>query len=186
MKSFVCSSPSELDRAFFGEPNPLSALSSLDQLSTSNDTTANRSSDGRLASLTSLCQVSDLASPLPNGGPVAAGEPLRPPDPAGQRRPGVLGRPGLHPLRAAPQAPVLRAVPGGPPPLSGLPTPVGRVAHQAGLPALRGVHHHQPGGHVLCCTPPLCTPVSVGESLPNMAGSLCQKGVAQHWWWWWC
>ncbi|CAL8337031.1 unnamed protein product [Merluccius merluccius] len=64
MRSFVCSSPSELDQAFFGERNP---LSSLDQLSTSNDTTANRSSEGRLASLTSLCQVSDLASPCPTG-----------------------------------------------------------------------------------------------------------------------
>lgn len=65
MKSFECSSPSELDRKFFGEHSLLSALS-LEQLSTSrasNDTLAD-GSEARLSILASLCLSSDpLTSP---------------------------------------------------------------------------------------------------------------------------
>lgn len=64
-KSFECSSPSELDRKFFGEQSLLSALS-LEQLSTSrtsNDTLAD-GSDARLSILASLCLSSDpITSP---------------------------------------------------------------------------------------------------------------------------
>ncbi|KAF1391188.1 hypothetical protein PFLUV_G00039330 [Perca fluviatilis] len=63
MKSFECSSPSELDRKFFGERSLLSALL-LHQLSTSrasNDTMAN-GSDTRL-SVASLCLSSEPVSP---------------------------------------------------------------------------------------------------------------------------
>lgn len=64
-KSFECSSPSELDRKFFGEQSLLSALS-LEQLSTSrasNDTLAD-GSDARLSILASLCLSSDpISSP---------------------------------------------------------------------------------------------------------------------------
>ncbi|KAM3620836.1 uncharacterized protein V6R79_002702 [Siganus canaliculatus] len=65
MKSFECSSPSELDRKFFGEQSLLSALS-LDQLSTPrapNDQEAD-GSDARLSILASLCLPSDPISPL--------------------------------------------------------------------------------------------------------------------------
>lgn len=65
MKSFECSSPSELDRKFFGEQSLLSALS-LEQLSTSrvsNDTTAD-GSDTKLSGA-SLCLSSDTISPRP-------------------------------------------------------------------------------------------------------------------------
>lgn len=64
MKSFECSSPSELDKKFFGEQSLLSALS-LEQLSTSrvsNDTMA-EGSDSRLSILASLCLSSDPSSP---------------------------------------------------------------------------------------------------------------------------
>lgn len=64
MKSFECSSPSELDRKFFGEHSLLSALS-LEQLSTSrtsNDAEAD-GSDTRLSVLASLCLSSDPISP---------------------------------------------------------------------------------------------------------------------------
>lgn len=66
-RSFECSSPSELDRAF-DEWNQLPMVS-LDQLSISRMSSdpVNRSSDGRLPSLTSLCQVSDLSSPSHSG-----------------------------------------------------------------------------------------------------------------------
>lgn len=65
MKSFECTSPSELDRKFFGEESLVSALS-LEQLSTSrvlNDTAAN-GSDPRVSILASLCLASDI-SPCP-------------------------------------------------------------------------------------------------------------------------
>ncbi|XP_044026342.1 uncharacterized protein si:ch73-303b9.1 [Siniperca chuatsi] len=64
MKSFECSSPSELDRKFFGEQSLLSALS-LEQLSTSrasNETVAD-GSDTKLSILASLCLSSDPISP---------------------------------------------------------------------------------------------------------------------------
>lgn len=64
MNSFECSSPSELDKKFFGEQSLLSALS-LEQLSTSrasNDTAAD-GSDARLSILASLCKPSDPLSP---------------------------------------------------------------------------------------------------------------------------
>ncbi|XP_028431510.1 uncharacterized protein LOC114554106 [Perca flavescens] len=63
MKSFECSSPSELDRKFFGERSLLSALL-LHQLSTSrasNDTMAD-GSDTRV-SVASLCMSSEPISP---------------------------------------------------------------------------------------------------------------------------
>lgn len=66
MKSFECSSPSELDRKFFGEPSLLSALS-LEQLSASrvsNDTTAD-GSDTKLSVGPPLCLSSDATSPCP-------------------------------------------------------------------------------------------------------------------------
>lgn len=64
MKSFECSSPSELDRKFLGEQSLLSALS-LEQLSTSrvsNETVAD-GSDARLSTLAVLCLSSD---PIPS------------------------------------------------------------------------------------------------------------------------
>lgn len=64
MKSFECSSPSELDRKFLGEQSLLSALL-LEQLSTSrasNDTMAD-GSDTRPSILASLCLSSDSISP---------------------------------------------------------------------------------------------------------------------------
>lgn len=64
MRSFECSSPSELDRKFFEEQSLLSALS-LEQLSTSrvsNDTVAD-GSDARLSILASFCLSSDVGSP---------------------------------------------------------------------------------------------------------------------------
>lgn len=64
MKSFECSSPSELDRKFYGEQSLLSALS-VEQLSTSrvlNDTTAD-GLDTRPSVGASLCLSSDTASP---------------------------------------------------------------------------------------------------------------------------
>ncbi|XP_034440304.1 uncharacterized protein si:ch73-303b9.1 isoform X1 [Hippoglossus hippoglossus] len=64
MKSFECSSPSELDRKFFGEQSLMSSLS-LEQLSTSrasNETVAD-GSDPRLSSLAFLCLSSDPISP---------------------------------------------------------------------------------------------------------------------------
>ncbi|KAM7402577.1 hypothetical protein PAMP_017801 [Pampus punctatissimus] len=64
MNSFECSSPSELDKKFFGELSLLSALS-LEQLSTSrasNDTVAD-GSNARLSILASLCLPSDPISP---------------------------------------------------------------------------------------------------------------------------
>lgn len=66
MNSFECSSPSELDKKFFGEQSLLSALS-LEQLSASrlsNDTVAD-GSDARLSILASLCLPSDPISPSP-------------------------------------------------------------------------------------------------------------------------
>ncbi|XP_070405279.1 uncharacterized protein [Nothobranchius furzeri] len=64
LKSFECSSPSELDRKFFGEQGLLSALS-LEYLSlsrASNEAVANRS-EGRVSILASLCLSTDLLSP---------------------------------------------------------------------------------------------------------------------------
>lgn len=67
VKNFECSSPSELDRKFFGEHSLLSALS-LEQLSTSNSVgTLNNTGadgfDGRPSILASLCLSSDAISP---------------------------------------------------------------------------------------------------------------------------
>lgn len=62
MKSFECSSPSELDKPVFGQQSMLSALS-LDQLSTSkasNETTGDGSETRNLAF---FCLSSDAASP---------------------------------------------------------------------------------------------------------------------------
>lgn len=64
MKSFEYSSPSELDKRFFGEQSLLSALS-LEQLSTSrasNDIEVD-GSDTRLSIRTPLCLSQDLISP---------------------------------------------------------------------------------------------------------------------------
>lgn len=64
INSFECSSPSELDKKFFGEHSLLSALS-LEQLSTSrasNDTVAD-GSGARLSILASLCLAPDPISP---------------------------------------------------------------------------------------------------------------------------
>lgn len=64
MRSFECSSPSELDRKFFEEQSWLSALS-VEQLSTSrisNDAVAD-GSDARLSVLASFCLSSDVSSP---------------------------------------------------------------------------------------------------------------------------
>lgn len=64
MRSFELSSPSELDRKFWGEQSLLSALS-LEQLSisrVSNDTVAD-GSDSKLSVLASLCLSSDPISP---------------------------------------------------------------------------------------------------------------------------
>lgn len=63
-KSFECSSPSELDKRFYGEQSLLSALS-VEQLSTSrvlNDTTAD-GLDTRQSVGASLCLSSDTTSP---------------------------------------------------------------------------------------------------------------------------
>ncbi|XP_036007393.1 uncharacterized protein si:ch73-303b9.1 [Fundulus heteroclitus] len=72
--SFECSSPSELDRKFFGEQSLLSALS-LDQLSTSrlfNNTTAD-GFDRRPSILASLCLSSDAISPCEGFSPHGPG-----------------------------------------------------------------------------------------------------------------
>ncbi|XP_037831442.1 uncharacterized protein si:ch73-303b9.1 [Kryptolebias marmoratus] len=64
LKSFECSSPSELDKKFFGEQSLLSALS-LEQLSiskSSNGTVADRS-ENRVSVLASLCLSADTISP---------------------------------------------------------------------------------------------------------------------------
>ncbi|KAG7494218.1 hypothetical protein JOB18_026300 [Solea senegalensis] len=63
MKTFECSSPSELDRRFFEEQSLMSALS-LEQLSTSrvsNEMVADRS-DAKTSSLAFLCVSSDPVS----------------------------------------------------------------------------------------------------------------------------
>ncbi|KAJ0023353.1 hypothetical protein NQD34_003252 [Periophthalmus magnuspinnatus] len=67
LKSFECSSPSELDRKFFEEQSLLSALS-LDQLSTSrvsNEYVANSGSNTRLSILASLSTSLEPISPSP-------------------------------------------------------------------------------------------------------------------------
>ncbi|MEQ2230058.1 hypothetical protein ILYODFUR_025289 [Ilyodon furcidens] len=61
VKSFECSSPSELDRKFFGEQSLLSALS-LEQLPTPK-LFSNTGGDGRPSILASLCLSLDAFSP---------------------------------------------------------------------------------------------------------------------------
>lgn len=62
MKSFDCSSPSELDRKFFGDQSLPPALL-LEQSRGSSDDTVADDSDARLSLLTSLCLSSDPNSP---------------------------------------------------------------------------------------------------------------------------
>lgn len=65
LKSFECSSPSELDKRFFEEQSLLSTFS-MDQLSmsrVSNEAVANDGPDTRLSILASLCTSLDSISP---------------------------------------------------------------------------------------------------------------------------
>ncbi|KAJ0068849.1 hypothetical protein NL108_012091 [Boleophthalmus pectinirostris] len=81
LKSFECSSPSELDKRFYEEQSLLSALS-LTQLSTSrvsNESVANNGSDMRLSILASLSTSLEPISPSP----VLSVSSINEPDPDG-------------------------------------------------------------------------------------------------------